>query len=392
MATPPDATADWDPFTPVPDPFTPQAHLRRACPVHRLDGGTVAVTGMQAVLDVLRRPEHFTSRPPRARPEGSLSIIHTDGDEHDRLRRLVNKVFTPRAVAAYEASIREVAEDLVDRFAGRGAGDLVTDFNAPFPAIVFLTILGVPPEDRVRFLEWGDEAISHAYASEPAPSDSAFREYVLARIVERRARATDDFISRLVHAEDRSQHLTDAELVAMVRILIIAGTETTANLLGTLFHQLLAVRERWEAVAADRSLVGAAVEEALRFDPPLNWVPRTTVAGGTVGEFEIPTGSVVITGLGSANRDDTVFEGPDSFRLDRGDTAPHVAFGHGSHYCVGAALARLEAATALRVLLDRLPDLRLADGFEFAPRGPVMMRGCASLPVRFTPAATAATA
>ena len=212
------------------------------------------------------------------------------------------------------------------------------------PAIVFLGLLGIPTDDREQFLEWADESIATSHTSEPAASDAAFRAYVLDQVQQRRAHPGDDFVSRLVHAEEGRDRLTDAELVAMVRILIIAGTETTTNAMSTLFHRLLAQRDLWERVRADESLVPAAVEEALRIDPPLYWVPRVAAVDAPVdGDGTVAAGTMVATCVGSANRDATVFVDPDTFDLDRARDAPHLTFGYGKHFCVGAPLARLEA-------------------------------------------------
>jgi cytochrome P450 len=176
--------------------------------------------------------------------------------------------------------------------------------------------------------------------------------------------------------------MTDAQLKAATKLLIVAGNETTANLLATLFHQLLADRARWERVGEDRSLIPGAVEEALRFDPPLNWVPRQALADCPLGEHTVPQGSTVTMGLGAANRDPQVFDRPDEFDIDRPDVrSHHLAFGHGEHFCLGAGLARIEAQVTLDVALDRLPGLRLAEDFVFEPKGPVMMRGAKCLPV-----------
>ncbi len=381
---------DFHPAVPIPDPYTPLAELDAQCPLHHFPGLDL-VTGYEPVATVLRDAETFSSRSPRPLPPGEVQhIVHLDGDEHQRVRKLVNKAFTERAVAESSARIHEVANQLVDAFAGRGEAELVRELTGPMPAIVFLGLLGVPTADREQFLEWADESIATSHTSEPAASDADFRAYVLDQVQQRRAHPGDDFVSRLVHAEEGRDRLTDAELVAMVRILIIAGTETTTNAMSTLFHRLLAPRDLWERVRADESLVPAAVEEALRIDPPLYWVPRVAAADAAVGAGSgqagtVAEGTMVATCVGSANHDASVFADPDTFDLDRTRDAPHFTFGYGKHFCVGAPLARLEARVVLSVMLARLPDLRLAEGYVFEPRGPVMMRGCKQLPVCFTP-------
>lgn len=387
----PDVPAGYDPFTPTPDPFTAQAEMAARCPVHRIpDRPAVMVTGMDAVLAVLRDTERFSSRSPRPQP-GDLgtSLIHLDGDEHARQRKLVNRAFTPKAVAAMRPRIDVIAHQLIDDFCADGSADLVERYSGPLPFVVMAEALGIAATDRDRFLHWADEAIANLNEGDVAPSDGEFRAYVLAQIEECRAEPRDDLISRVVHATDGDDRLTDSQLIALVRLLIIAGIETTANLIASLVRLLLEERSRWDAVLADRSLVPNAVEEALRLDPPLNWTPRLSVDAAAVGECPIDAGTMVLAGLASANRDPSVHADPDAFDLRRPpvDGPAHLAFGNGVHFCLGAALARLEAEVALNALLDRLPDLDLAPGWVFEPRGPQMMRGCRTLDVSFTPAA-----
>jgi cytochrome P450 len=382
----PDAAATaYHPAVPVADPFTPLARLHERCPVQHL-AGIDLVTGYETVATVLRDPQTFSSRSPRPLPPGEVQhIVHLDGAEHARVRKLVNKAFTERTVAESAPRIQAIADELVDALAGRGAADLVPELTAPMPAIVFLELLGVPAADRGKFLEWADDAIATSHTSEPSASDAEFRAYVLDQVRHRRTNPGDDFVSRLVHAEEGRDRLSDPEVVAMLRILIIAGTETTTNAMSTLVHRLLDPHHLWERVRDDERLVPAAVEEALRIDPPLNWVPRIAVEATEIAGEPIADGTLVAVCVGHANRDATVFPNPDEFDPDRVRDAPHLTFGYGKHFCVGAPLARLEARIALQTLLRRLPDLRLAEGYEFEPRGPVMMRGCKELPVRFTP-------
>lgn len=393
MTAPEPAAPDYDPAVPIPDPFTPLARLAAACPVHHF-ASVDLVTGHERVAEVFRDPETFSSRSPRVLPAGEVQhIVHLDGDEHMRIRRLVNKAFTERTVIASAPTIHAVARELVDAFAPRGHADLVRELSAPMPAIVFLGILGVPSEDREQFLAWADDSIATSHTNERAPSDDDFRAYVLDQVRRRRAEPGDDFVSRLVTASESTgtgavDELSDAEAVAMVRILIVAGTETTTNALSTLLHRLLAEPALWARVRADRSLVPAAVEEALRIDPPLNWIPRIAAVDTEIGGEPIAAGRMVANSVGNANHDPSVFPDPDRFDLDRARDYPHFAFGYGKHFCIGAPLARLELRIALETLLERIPDLSLAPDYVFEPRGPLMMRGAKKLPVHFTAADT----
>jgi cytochrome P450 len=387
----PEVPAGYDPFTPTPDPFTPQAEMAGRCPVHRIPGRpAVMVTGMDAVLAVLRDPERFTSRSPGARPDDlGTSLIHLDGEEHARQRRLVNRAFTPRSVAGMRPRIEAIAHELIDGFCADGAADLVQRYSAPLPFIVMAEALGIAERDRDQFVRWADEAIAHTSMGDVAASDAEFRAYVLTTIQERRAEPRDDLISQVVHATEDDDRLTDAQLIALVRLLIIAGIETTANLISSIVRLLLDDRALWDAVLADRTLVPNAVEEALRLDPPLNWTPRLSAVPTEVGGCPIDRDTMVLAGLASANRDPAVHDDPDTFDLGRppGEAPGHLAFGNGVHFCLGAALARLEGDVALNALLDRLPDLQLAPGWVFEPRGPQMMRGCRTLDVAFAPTA-----
>lgn len=387
----PDVPEGYDPFSPTPDPFTPQRAMAAECPVHQIPGrSAVMVTGMEQVVAVLRDVDAFSSRSPRPRPDDlGTSLIHLDGEEHSRQRRLVNRAFTPRSVAGMRERIEVIAHELVDRFCELGTSDLVEDFSGPLPFIVMGEALGIPVEDRDKFIHWADDAIAFTSEGDIAPSDGEFRGYILDRIEERRTDPRDDLISQIVHATEGEDRLSDAQLIALVRLLIIAGIETTANLISSLVRLLLEDRSLWERVLADRALTGNAVEEALRLDPPLNWTPRVLVESAQVAGCPIEGGSMVLVGLASANRDPEIHEEPDRFNLARlpADGPGHLAFGNGVHFCLGAALARLEGDVALTVLLDRLPDLALASGWVFAPRGPQMMRGCKTLDVAFAPAA-----
>ncbi|MEZ5170036.1 MAG: cytochrome P450 [Acidimicrobiia bacterium] len=382
---PPDA--DYDPLAPPADPWPALAEIAEECPVAHMPSGLVLVTTRDRVRRVFRDDTTFSSRPIRPVPEDEVQhIVHLDGAEHVRIRRLISQAFTEKSVVDSEPRIREITGELLDGFAGRGSADLVAELTAPMPAIVFSEILGIPPEDREQYLEWADDAIANNDKEGGATTDAEFREYILSRISEYRARQGPGLISSLVHTEVDQDSLSDPELVAMVRILIIAGTETTANLMATMFHQVLREPGLAERIRGDRDLLPRVVEESLRIDPPLNWVPRVAAIDTEFDGVAIPEGGVVAACVGHANHDRSEISHPETFDVDRPDEELlHFTFGHGVHFCVGAPLARLEARIALEMTLDRFSDLRIADSYEFAPRGPMMMRGCADLPVVFTP-------
>ena len=237
--------------------------------------------------------------------------------------------------------------------------------------------------------QWADDAITAAgpNSSGYAESDPDLREYILGIIDERREAPGEDLLSQLIQVHDGQDRLSTEELVALVRMLILAGTDTTANLIGSMLHQLLSDRNRWERLLADRSLIPNVIEETLRFDPPLYWVPRMSANDAEVAGIQIAAGTLVCNAVGHANRDIDGLERPYQWDMDRpaARNRTHQTFGFGEHFCIGSSLARLEATVALEVLLDRIPDLALADSYTYQPHGPLMMRGVKSMPVTFDP-------
>jgi len=372
-------------MTPVPDPFPALAEIREDGGVAEVIPNFWLVARYDLVREGFKDSTCLSNRAPHGRE--SDSIVHLDGEPHRKLRKLLSRAFTPRAMRGTEGIVAAIANDLIDDLGDAGRTNFVDAFTRPLPTIVMSAILGVPAQDRADFVRWSDEAVAHAYLPEPAPSADEFEAYVLGRIEEARSSEGETLIHYLVDERDGEGRLTDRELLHNVRILIIAGNETTANLLGTTFFQLLSVPERWERVVADASLVEHVIEESLRFDPPLNWVPREAASSCPVGEVTIPQDAHVGLGVGAANRDPAVFESPDDYDIDRhGIRNTHLTFGYGEHFCLGATLARVEAQTALEVARTRLPNLALDPDFQFAPKGPIMMRGVSELPVSFSPA------
>jgi len=378
---------DFDPLRPPDDPWPVLDELRSQCPVHLTSSGMAMPVSYDSVTDVLNNPEAFSSRSRRPPAEGEAEqIVHLDGAPHTRVRRLVNKALPKRVMSRCQPDVEAIVTELLAPLLPLGEFDLVSALSQPIPAIVFFRLMGVPEADRTTFIGWADDAVHHSHSGEEAPTHDAFMSYVLDRIEQARRQPGDDILSRMVHTEVDGERLTDAEVAAMVRILIIAGTETTTNAMSTLFHRLLAERELWEKVVADPELIPIAVEEALRIDPPLNWVPRVCVEASEVAGIAVPAGVGVAANVGAGNHDPSKYEDPHQFSLDRPSTDPlMLTFGAGAHYCLGAPLARTELKAALTVATQTLPDLRIADGYVFAPRGPVMMRGAKSLPVRFAP-------
>ncbi|MFD9380825.1 cytochrome P450 [Streptomyces sp. NPDC059999] len=310
-------------------------------------------------------------------------MLNSDPPDHTRLRGLVNKVFTARAVDRLKPRIEDLTHQLLDTTAGRPRADLMHDFAYPLPMGVLCELLGVPLPDRQLFHHWVEARMSNepARVMQTAPSLLAY----LRQLVDAKRRTPgEDLLTDLIQASDESGRLTAQELVSTTFLLLVAGHETTVNLIGNGTVALLRHPQQLEALRADPSLMPAAIEELLRYEGPVNTASfRYTTEPVEIGDVLIPAHQTVAVALTSANRDALQF--PDPTRLDiTRSTAGHVAFGHGIHYCVGARLARLEAEIAFTALLDRFPHLRLACDPEHLPWHGTMFRGLQSLPVHLT--------
>ncbi|MGC4807572.1 cytochrome P450 [Micromonospora sp. DT233] len=319
-------------------------------------------------------------------PAGGMSL--RSGAGHARWRRLMSRSFTAKRVQALRPRIEGLAHQLVDDMVAAGApADLTAHLGLPLPVFVICELLGVPAEHRDRFPYWSDTMLNLT-RYEQAEIDAAAREFqgfMSAHVRAKRADPGDDLISELAAVVDsRDGRMTEAELVGTAQGLLVAGHETTANMIGKMVAMLLAERSRWERVRADRSLVASTVEEALRFDAnPGFGIPRYVSEQVRVGDETIGAGSTVITNLAAANRDERAFADAETMVLDRVPN-PHLAFGAGPHSCLGQSLARVELQTVLTVLLDRLPDLRLAVGAgELRRRRGLVVGGLEELPVRW---------
>jgi cytochrome P450 len=291
-------------------------------------------------------------------------MLNKDGDDHRRLRRLVTRAFTSRMVEQLRPRIQEIADELIDRVEARGEMDVVEEFAFPLPITVIAELLGIPVADRDRFRVWSNATVTPALEPEAlAHFGELMDEFVsyLRQLFElRRQNAGEDLVSALLQAEDGGDTLSEQELFSMVSLLIIAGHETTVSLIGNAVLALLRHPEQRAALAAEPAAISRAIEELLRYDGPVErtltrWAAEDVEFGGQT----IARGDAVIVILGSADRDPARFTNPDVLDLAREDIK-HIAFGRGSHYCLGAPLARLEAEIALTTLLRRLPGLRLA--------------------------------
>ena len=315
-------------------------------------------------------------------------FLFADPPDHTRLRNLVVRAFTPRQVRSIEPRAARIVEGLLDEAHGRGTFDVVADFAQPLAIEIICELLGVPFSDRARFGSWGDPLarLIDPGALRTAEQDAvaaraaeAFAEYFDELIEARRVAPGDDLLSELITAEEHGDRLTKRELVSVCLLLLVAGFETTINLIGNGFVALMQNRESFDRLVAQPDLAGGAVNEFLRIDSPVQMTVRIAVEELELGGQRIPRGDSVINLLAAANHDPRVFDNPAVLDIGR-DPNQHLAFGGGIHHCLGAALARTEAVAAFRGLVSRLADLELVEAVR---RPTFTLRGYSSVVARF---------
>jgi cytochrome P450 len=319
---------------------------------------------------------------------GLRSMLLLDPPDHTRLRGLVNKAFTPKRVAALRPRIEAIVAELLDAVEGEGGMDLIGAFAAPLPAIVIAELLGVPSEDHERFKTWSSDLVNAAGLSLAGPGEGfeAALERILAYlreiIAQRRRDPGDDLLSAMIEAQEDRDALTDEELLANSNLLLVAGHETTTNLIGNGLLALLRHRDQLDRLRAEPALLEPAVEELLRFDSPVQATVRVATADVELGGQRIEAGAIVACGIGAANRDPDAFPEPDRLDVARADNH-HLSFGFGAHFCLGAPLARLEAKVAFEALLERFPELSLGEE-EPRWRPNLFLRGLQELPLHLS--------
>lgn len=383
------------------NPFPYYARLRAESPIllAQLDRNTAVylITRYDDVVAALK-DERLVKEQRNALPENAKehwmpafarafeqNMLDRDPPDHGRLRALVHKAFTPRMMQEMAGRIESIAADLLDKAMQKRSFDLIADFALPLPVTVISDMLGVEDKDHDKFTRWSNElttVTSRAEGVWKLPTIWQFARFLRSMIRDRRVNPKDDLTSALVQAEEQGDHLTEEELMGMLLLLLVAGHETTVNLIGNGMLALFAQPDQLDALRRDPALIRTGIEELLRFGSPVERATeRYAREDITLHGVTIPRGHLVQAVLASANRDETQFENPDTLDLAR-DPNKHVAFGMGIHYCLGAPLARIEGQIAINMLLERMPDLRLAtDASSLRWRKSGFLRGLKALPV-----------
>ena len=345
------------------------------------------------VKRALNDHEAFSSSMFTANRKNPPWFFFYDAPLHTKLRNLIMRAFTPGVVANLEPRIRELSRALLEQTIERGEMDLVADFSAPLPMMVIAEMLGVPVEDRPRFKSWTEVILSLSYtiaggaeahrtSAHFAVVTSEMGDYLTGLLEDRRRKPKDDLLTRLATAEVDGERLSERDILGFFQLLLVAGTETTTNLIS---NAILCFIENPDQLARLRAAPGqlpSAIEEVLRYRTPVQWVFRATKRAVEAHGQTIPAGQLVVPMIGSANRDSAQFADPGRFDITR-DPNPHIAFGHGIHFCLGAALSRLEARIALGDILERMRSFALASDEPWQPRAALHVHGPARLPLSF---------
>ncbi|MBX7448230.1 cytochrome P450 [Mycolicibacterium sp. 3033] len=370
------------------------AWMRANQPVFRDRNGLAAATTYQAVLDAERNPELFSSTG-GIRPDqpGMPYMIDMDDPAHILRRKLVNSGFTRKRVMDKVPSIELLCDTLIDAVCERGEADFVRDIAAPLPMAVIGDMLGVLPSERDKLLEWSDDlvcglssTVDEQTIQKLMDTFAAYTAFTMETIADRRANPTDDLFSVLVNAEVEGQKMSDDEIVFETLLILIGGDETTRHTLSGGTEQLLRHQDQWRRLTEDLDLIPGAIEETLRWTSPVKNMCRTLTADTDFHGTALSAGEKIMLMFESANFDESVFEDAHEFRIDRNPNS-HLAFGFGTHFCLGNQLARLELKIMMTKVLTRLPDLRLADEGMLPLRAANFVSGLESMPVKFTPSA-----
>lgn len=400
-------------------PYPIYGQLRELTPVHFVaDIDAYVVTRQEDIASIIRQPELFNNTiavgpPPNGlleavgevvteNPEllGAVTtlaqlppvLLLADGKLHSRQRALVNKAFTPRGAASLEPRLVEIADELIDGFIGRGQAELLDDYATPLPLIIMSELVGVVPDNIPKFKKWADAWLTpignrgdKQRTKMMLESLLEFWDYFGAEVTRRRHETHPDLLNAIVNSRiDGLEPLTDAEIIVFVGQLMSAGTETSTKLISQgvlLFDRDPNLRDR---VADNLDLLPGVIEELLRYEPPVQGMFRVAENDTVVGDVDIPKGAMLWLAYGSANRDPSLWADADTFRPGRDNISNHMSFGGGKHYCLGAALARIEGLVGLRQLLTRLDDIQLAPEHDIHYEQSFIFHGPTTLPFTFT--------
>ncbi|WP_441963497.1 cytochrome P450 [Mycolicibacterium houstonense] len=384
------------------DPYPAYNRIREFGPLHLPENNLTVFSSFADCDEVLRHPASRSDRSnstiarrqleaePPERPRGPANFLFLDPPDHTRLRKLVSKAFVPKVIKALEPDITALVDGLLDNVERRGSLDVIADLAYPLPVAVICRLLGVPVEDEPKF---SDASALLAAALDPfltltGHASDRFDEqmaagiwlndYLRELIDARRSVPGEDLMSGLIAVEESGDQLTEDEIVATCNLLLIAGHETTVNLIANATLAMLRHPDQWAALATDASRVSSVIEETMRYDPPVQLVGRIAGEDMRIGELTVPEGDSMLLLLAAAHRDPAANERPEEFDPDR-DSIRHIGFGKGPHFCLGAPLARLEASVALSALTARFPHARLAEEPVYKPN--MTLRGMSTLPV-----------
>ncbi|MCV7067301.1 cytochrome P450 [Mycolicibacterium farcinogenes] len=384
------------------DPYPAYSRIREFGPLHLPENNLTVFSSFADCDEVLRHPASRSDRSnstiarrqleaePPERPRGPANFLFLDPPDHTRLRKLVSKAFVPKVIKALEPDITALVDGLLDDVERRGNLDVIADLAYPLPVAVICRLLGVPVEDEPKF---SDASALLAAALDPfltltGHASDRFDEqmaagvwlndYLRELIDARRSVPGEDLMSGLIAVEESGDQLTEDEIVATCNLLLIAGHETTVNLIANATLAMLRHPDQWAALATDASRVSSVIEETMRYDPPVQLVGRIAGEDMRIGELTVPEGDSMLLLLAAAHRDPAANERPEVFDPDR-DSIRHIGFGKGPHFCLGAPLARLEASVALSALTARFPHARLAEQPVYKPN--MTLRGMSTLPV-----------
>jgi cholest-4-en-3-one 26-monooxygenase len=366
--------------------------MRENEPVFRDRNGLAAASTYAAVIGAERNPELFSNAGGIRPDQPPLPMmIDMDDPAHLLRRKLVNAGFTRKRLKDSEASIGTLCDMLIDVICERGECDFVRDIAAPLPMAVIGDMLGVRPDEREMFLKWSDDLVS-GLSSSVSETDMqvtidafvAYNDYTRSKIEERRAEPTEDLISVLVHSEVDGERLTDDAILQETLLILVGGDETTRHTISGGTEQLIRNRDQWDLLQNDPDLIPGAIEEMLRWTSPLKNMARTITADTEFHGTSLKQGEKMILLFESANFDEAVFGDPENFRIQR-DPNSHLAFGFGTHFCLGNQLARIELLNMTRRVLQRLPDLELASDDILLLRPANFVSGLEQMPVKFTP-------